>query len=211
MSCLTNNIDALNETLTYGLIGILADALTLVGIVIILLTLHLPLALLTLLVLPLLIGAFLVFRGPMRELYRDVRVKLARVNAHLQENLSGMRVVQLLCREPLNLEHFRRFNAEQMEAQLRSIWYQALFTPVIGAITSIGIALILWRGGGWALEGSLTIRDTPPPSSPGRSPACGGVPACVICLCAGGSGAARCLVHSAPRGAIGVGRTDGSR
>ena len=157
MSRLTNDIDALNETLTYGLIGILADALTLVGIVIILLNLHLPLALLTLLVLPLLIGAFLVFRGPMREVYREIRVKLARLNAHLQENLSGMRVVQLLCREALNFEHFRRLNGEQMEAQLRSIWYQALFTPVIGVITSIGIAVILWRGGSWALEGTLTV------------------------------------------------------
>ncbi|HEX9868152.1 MAG TPA: ABC transporter ATP-binding protein [Candidatus Tectomicrobia bacterium] len=157
MSRLTSDIDALNEMLTYGLIGILADVLTLIGIVAILLHLHLPLALLTLLVLPLLIGTFVVFRGPMREVYRDIRVKLARVNANLQENLSGMRVVQLLCREPLNFEHFRRINGEHTETQLRSIWYQALFTPVIGIITSIGIALILWRGGGWTLEGTLTL------------------------------------------------------
>src|ERR671925_2287633 len=157
MSRLTNDIDALNETLTYGLIGILADALTLVGIVVILLRLHLPLALLTLVVLPLLIGAFLVFRGPMRAVYRDIRVKLARLNADLQENLSGMRVVQLLCREPLNFEHFRRLNGEQLQAQLHSICYQALFTPVIGGITSIGIALVLWRGGNWTLEGTLTV------------------------------------------------------
>jgi len=157
MSRLTSDIDALNEMLTYGLIGILADVVTLVGIVVILLTLHLPLAVLTLVVLPLLIGTFLVFRSPMRAVYRDIRVKLARVNANLQENLSGMRVVQLLCREPLNFEHFRRINGEHMEAQLRSIWYQALFRPVIGVITAIGIALILWWGGGWALEGTLTV------------------------------------------------------
>jgi ATP-binding cassette subfamily B protein len=157
MSRLTSDIDALNEMLTYGLIGVLADVLTLVGIVVILLHLHLALALLTLLVLPLLIGAFLVFRGPMREVYRDIRVKLARVNAALQENLSGMRVVQLLCRESLNLTHFQRINGEHMQAQLRSIWYSALFTPVIGIITSLGIALILWRGGGWTVEGTLTV------------------------------------------------------
>jgi ATP-binding cassette, subfamily B, multidrug efflux pump len=157
MSRLTSDIDALNEMLTYGLIGVLADALTLVGIVVILLHLHLPLALLTLLVLPLLIGTFLAFRGPMREVYRDIRIKLARVNATLQENLSGMRVVQLLCREPRNFVHFQRINGEHMEAQLRSIWYQALFTPAVGIITSLGIALILWRGGGWAVEGTLTV------------------------------------------------------
>jgi ATP-binding cassette subfamily B multidrug efflux pump len=157
MSRLTSDIDALNEMLTYGLIGVLADALTLVGIVVILLHLHLPLALLTLLVLPLLIGTFLVFRGPMREVYRDIRLKLARVNATLQENLSGMRVVQLLCREPRNFAHFQRINSEHMEAQLRSIWYHALFTPAVGVITSLGIALILWRGGGWAIEGTLTV------------------------------------------------------
>ena len=157
MSRLTSDIDALNEMLTYGLIGVLADALTLGGIVVILLHLHLPLALLTLLVLPLLTGTFLVFRGPMREVYRDIRIKLARVNATLQENLSGMRVVQLLCREPRNLAYFQRINGEHMEAQLRSIWYQALFTPAVGIITSLGIALILWRGGGWAVEGTLTV------------------------------------------------------
>ncbi|HEX2276783.1 MAG TPA: ABC transporter ATP-binding protein [Candidatus Tectomicrobia bacterium] len=157
MSRLTSDIDALNEMLTYGLIGVLADALTLVGIVVILLHLHLPLALLTLLVLPLLIGTFLAFRGPMREVYRDIRIKLARVNATLQENLSGMRVVQLLCREPRNFVHFQRINGEHMAAQLRSIWYQALFTPAVGIITSLGIALILWRGGGWAVEGTLTV------------------------------------------------------
>jgi len=65
--------------------------------------------------------------------------------------------VQLLCREPLNSEHFRRINGEHTEAQLRSIWYQALFTPVIGSITSIGLALILWHGGRWALQGTLTL------------------------------------------------------
>jgi ATP-binding cassette subfamily B multidrug efflux pump len=157
MSRVTSDIDALNEMLTYGLLGVLADALTLVGIVIILLHLHLPLALLTLLVLPLLIGAFLVFQGPMREVYRDIRVKLARVNAMLQENLSGMRVVQLLRREALNFAHFQRINGEHLEAQLRSIWYHALFTPVIGIITSLGIAVILWRGGSWTVEGSLTV------------------------------------------------------
>lgn len=157
MSRLTSDIDALNEMLTYGLIGILADVLTLVGIIVILLHLHLPLALLTFLVLPLLIASFLVFRGPMRETYRDIRVKLARVNATLQENLSGMRVVQLLCREPLNLAQFQHINGQHLEAQLRSIWYQALFTPVIGIITAVGIALVLWKGGGWTLEGSLTI------------------------------------------------------
>src|SRR5690606_13108978 len=135
----------------------LADALTLVGIMVILLHLHLPLALVTFLVLPLLIGSFLAFRGPMRETYRDIRVKLARVNATLQENLSGMRVVQLFRRERLNREQFQRINREHLEAHLRSIWYQALFTPVIGVVTSVGLALVLWKGGGWVVEGSLTV------------------------------------------------------
>lgn len=157
MSRMTSDIDALNEMLTYGLIGIVADGLTLVGIVVMLLHLHLPLALLTLLVLPLLIGVFLAFRGPMRHLYRDIRVKLARVNATLQENLSGMRVVQLLCREPLNFAQFRRINGAHLEAQLRSIWLHSLFGPLIGLVNSIGIALVLSKGGGWVLEGTLTV------------------------------------------------------
>jgi ATP-binding cassette, subfamily B, multidrug efflux pump len=157
MSRMTGDIDALNEMLTYGLIGILADALTLVGIVVILLHLHWPLALLTFLVLPLLVGAFLIFRGPMREVYRDLRVKLARVNATLQENLSGMRVVQLLCREPLNFVQFRRINEEHLHTQLRSVWYQAVFTPLISIVTSLGLALVLWKGGDWAFAGAVSV------------------------------------------------------
>ncbi len=121
------------------------------------LDLHLALALRTFLVLPLLIGLFLLFRGPMRAIYRDIRVKLARINAALQETLGGMRVVQLFCRESLNLAHFRRINGEHLGAQLGSIWYHALFTPIIGSMTSLGIALVLWRGGAWALEGTLTV------------------------------------------------------
>jgi ATP-binding cassette subfamily B protein len=68
-----------------------------------------------------------------------------------------MRVVQLLCREPLNFAQFQRINDDHLQAHLHSIWYQALFTPVIGIITSIGLALVLWKGGGWSLEGSVTV------------------------------------------------------
>jgi ATP-binding cassette subfamily B multidrug efflux pump len=68
-----------------------------------------------------------------------------------------MRVVQLLCRERLNFAHFRRINDEHLQTQLQSIWYQSLFTPLISLVTSVGIALVLWKGGGWALEGSVTV------------------------------------------------------
>ena len=157
MSRLTGDIDALNEMLTYGLIGVLADGLTLVGILVVLLHLHLPLALLTFTVLPLLIGVFLAFRGPMRAAYREIRGRLARVNATIQENLSGMRVVQLFCREPLNFAQFRQVNQEHLDAHLRSIWYRSFFTPLIGLVNSIGIAFVLGKGGGWALTGGLTV------------------------------------------------------
>jgi ATP-binding cassette subfamily B protein len=68
-----------------------------------------------------------------------------------------MRVVQLFCREPLNFAQFRQVNEAHLDAHLRSIWYRSFFTPLIGLVNSIGIAFVLWKGGGWALTGGLTV------------------------------------------------------
>src|SRR5690606_9075833 len=114
-------------------------------------------ALVTFLVLPFVFVAAFVFRGLVREANRDIRVRLARINAYLQERLSGIRVVQLYGQEEAAERRFDRINHEHLDAHLRNITYYALFFPVIEFLTAATLALILWYGGGEILRGGATV------------------------------------------------------
>ena len=100
--------------------------------------------------------AFL-FRGRIRDAYRDIRVRVARINSFIHERITGIRVVQLFNRESADLERHRELNADYLDAHLRSITYYALFFPVIELFTAIALALIIWSGGGRMLDGTITI------------------------------------------------------
>ena len=115
------------------------------------------LALVTFSVLPLVFLAAWIFRRKVREAYRDIRIRLARINAFLQERITGVRVVQLFRQEALAGRWFRAINDDHLEAHLRSIVYYALFFPVVELLATVALALILWYGGNQALEGTLTI------------------------------------------------------
>ena len=98
-----------------------------------------------------------VFRRRVREAFRDIRVRLARLNAYLQERLSGMRVVQLFGREEDSAARFAALNREHLEAHLRSITIYAVFFPVVEVLTAVAMALLLWYGGLRVLDGTLTV------------------------------------------------------
>ncbi|MBW8772114.1 MAG: ABC transporter ATP-binding protein, partial [Gemmatimonadetes bacterium] len=98
-----------------------------------------------------------VFRARVREAFRDIRTRVARLNSYLQEHLAGMRVVQLFGREKAALDGFRQVNADHLEAQLRSITIYAVFFPIIEILAATAIALLLWYGGARALGGTLTV------------------------------------------------------
>ena len=157
MTRVTNDVEQLNEAFSSGLVSIFGDLFTLLFILGVMVHLDWRLALVTFTVLPLVGVAAFVFRGLIRRAYREIRVRLARINAFTQEHLTGVRVVQLFGREATVVERFRRVNAEHLDAHLRSIRYYALFFPVIEVLTAIALALILWYGGGEAIQGAVTV------------------------------------------------------
>ncbi|HUF35901.1 MAG TPA: ABC transporter ATP-binding protein, partial [Gemmatimonadales bacterium] len=133
------------------------DVFTLLAIMVMMLAIDFELALVTFAVIPLVWLTAAVFRRRVREAFRDIRLRVARLNAYLQERLSGMRVVQLFGREEASARRFGELNREQLEAHLRSITIYAVFFPVVEVLTSVAMALLLWYGGFRVLEGTLTV------------------------------------------------------
>ncbi len=153
----TNDVDALNELFTAGLVSIFGDVALLAGIVGVLFWLNWQLALVTFAILPLLALLTLWFKIRARQSFREVRVKLARINSFLQEHLGGMSLVQLFNRERRALEDFSRINREHRDANVRAILYYAIYYPAVELVTSVGIGLIIWYGGARVIGGALTI------------------------------------------------------
>jgi ATP-binding cassette, subfamily B, multidrug efflux pump len=157
MTRVTSDVDAINDLFTSGVVSVFGDVLSLLGIIAVLVSLDWRLALLTFCVLPLILMVTQWFRRNVRESYREVRTWVARLNAFMQENLTGMSTVQLFRREAHAFAEFDRVNSEHRDANLRSIYYYAVFYPAIELIGALSTALIVWFGGGWVLTGSLTI------------------------------------------------------
>ncbi len=157
MTRLTSDVEVLNEMFTSGVVAIFGDVFTLAFIVGIMLTMSWKLALVSFTVLPLVWAAAYWFRKNVRRSYREIRVKLARINAFLQERISGMSVVQLFGRERAELDKFKVINADHLDAHLRSIHYYAIFWPLIELVAAIAVALVLWYGGLNVLEGTITV------------------------------------------------------
>jgi ATP-binding cassette subfamily B protein len=157
MTRVTNDVEQLNEAFSSGLVSIFGDVFTLLFILGMMLQLDWRLALVTFTVLPFVAVATFVFRALIRRAYRDIRVRLARINAFTQEHVSGIRVVQLFGRQEQVFARFQKVNADHLEAHLRSITYYALFFPVIEVLTAVALALILWYGGGETVQGTMTV------------------------------------------------------
>ncbi len=157
MTRVTSDVEVLNEMFTTGVVTIFGDVFTLLFIVGAMLALDWRLALVTFAVLPAVFLSAWFFRVKVREAYRDIRLRLARINAFLQERISGMSVVQLFGIEQPTKGRFAELNQDHLEAHLRSITYYALFFPVVELLASVALALIIWYGGAQALEGTVTI------------------------------------------------------
>jgi ATP-binding cassette subfamily B protein len=130
---------------------------TLAGIMIVLLAMDWRLALVALSVLPLIVVITQWFRRNVRDSYRLVRTWIARINAFLQENITGMATVQLFRRERRNFDQFDEINATHRDANIDSIFYYAVFYPAIEIVGALATALILWWGGAWVAGGTLTL------------------------------------------------------
>ncbi len=157
MSRLTSDVDALNELLTNGVVAMLGDSITLVAVIIIMLFLDWRLALVSFAVLPIIALASFIFQRFMRISFRQVRTRLAKINGFLNENLSGMQVVQLFNREERAFAQFAGLNQRYYEAAIRSGVTFALFFPVVGLLMSVGTAGLIWFGGQGVLENSISF------------------------------------------------------
>src|SRR3954463_13487346 len=157
MTRVTTDVDVINDMFTSGVVSIFGDIFTLLGIMIVLVTMDWRLAIVAFAVLPLIVLVTQWFRRNVRESYRTVRAWVARINAFLQEHITGMSTVQLFRREPRTFERFDDINRRHRDANIDSILYYAVFYPAIEIIGALAAALIIWFGGGWALQNTLTI------------------------------------------------------
>ncbi|HEY7172892.1 MAG TPA: ABC transporter ATP-binding protein [Vicinamibacterales bacterium] len=157
MTRVTSDVDVLNDLFTSGVVTIFGDIFTLVGIMAVMVWMNWRLALVSFAVLPLIALVTQWFRRNVRESYRIVRGWIARINAFLQENITGMATVQLFRREAVNFARFDEIDRKHRDANIDSIFYYAVFYPAIEAISALASALIIWYGGAKALDGTLTL------------------------------------------------------
>jgi ATP-binding cassette subfamily B multidrug efflux pump len=157
MTRVTTDVDVLNDLFTAGVVSVCGDLFTLLGIMAVMIWLNWRLAIVAFSVLPLIWLVTQWFRTHVRESYRTVRTWIARINAYLQERITGMATVQLFRREARDFEEFDRIDREYRDANVQSIFYYAVFYPAIELISALAAALIIWVGGGWVLEGILTL------------------------------------------------------
>jgi ATP-binding cassette subfamily B protein len=157
MTRVTSDVDVINDLFTSGVVTIFSDVFTLVGIMAILLWMNWRLALVAFTVLPLIGIVTQWFRTNVRDTYRVVRGWIARINAFLQENITGMSTVQLFRRETLNFHRFDDIDRKHRDANIDSIFYYAVFYPAIEAIGALSLALIIWYGGLRVMSGALTL------------------------------------------------------
>ncbi|NNG16489.1 MAG: ABC transporter ATP-binding protein [Gemmatimonadales bacterium] len=157
MTRVTSDVESLNELFSSGVVAVFGDVFTLLAIMIMMLIMDWRLALVAFAVIPVVWMTATFFRRRVREVFREIRRRLARINAFLQEHLSGMRVVQLFGREGTEARRFDAVNREHLDEHLRAIRLYAIFFPAIEILTSVALALLLFYGGLRALDATLTV------------------------------------------------------
>ncbi len=153
----TSDVDALNEMFTAGVVSIFEDIFVLAGILVIMLNMSWRLALITFAVLPLIFYATSIFRRKVRDSYRRIRVAIARINAYLQEHVTGIVVLQLFNREKRAYERFEKINQTHMDAFKDAIMAHAVYYPIVEVLSAVAIACVVWFGGNEVLRGFVTL------------------------------------------------------
>jgi ATP-binding cassette subfamily B protein len=153
----TNDVEVLNEMFSSGIVMVFSDVFTIAGIFYFMFSMNWKLALVTLSVLPFLFYGTFLFRRKARETYRDVRIQIARINTFMQEHITGMLVDQIFNREKKSYAKFSDINEAHRDANIRSIFYYAVFYPGVDLIGAVAVGLIIWYAGRNALEGIVSI------------------------------------------------------
>ncbi len=153
----TNDVESLSELFSSGIVMVFSDVFIILWILGFMFFMDIPLSFVTLSVLPVLIYGTFLFRKKVRESYRDVRYHLAKLNSYMQEHVTGMSVVQIFRKEADEFKKFSEINADHREANIKSIFYYAIFFPTVELLSSVAVALIVWYGGGEIIQSNLTI------------------------------------------------------
>ncbi len=153
----TNDVESLNELFSAGIITVFSDIFIILWILGFMFFMSWDLSLVTLSVLPLVIFATSVFRKKVRIAYRDVRFHLARLNSFMQEHIQGMNVVQIYGKENEEYKKFAEINRDHTIANVKSVFYYAVFFPVVDFFSSLAITLIIWYGGGNVVQGAMSL------------------------------------------------------
>jgi len=157
ISRMTNDVEALQQLVTTGVVTIFSSSLTLIGVVVILLLLDVKLALITFLTFPLLLIASFIFRIVSAGAYRATRERIAAVTAYLQESLSGVRVVRSFGQEPRHVDEMSELNEANRAVNMKTVYLNAAYFPAVELLAAIGTSVILLYGGSQAINGAIEI------------------------------------------------------
>ena len=153
----TTDIESLNELFASGVVTVLGDFIKLIGIIAVMLWMNTRLALVTFAVIPIMLVLSALFRIRLRDAYRSLRLRLARINAFLNESISGMKLVQLFRRQERNYREFEALNRAHRDVDLGSVRYDSFFSAVVEWVGTLSVALIIWYGGGHIISGAITF------------------------------------------------------
>ncbi|MFK7982401.1 MAG: ABC transporter ATP-binding protein [Saprospiraceae bacterium] len=152
-----NDIETINTVFSQGVITILADLLTLFAVLAIMFYTSIELTLVCLVTMPFLIVATYIFKEKVKASYQVVRTQISRMNAYLQERITGMRIVQIFNQEQSEMEKFKAINREYTQANLNAILYYAVFFPVVEIISAAALGLMVWYGARGVIGGDVTL------------------------------------------------------
>ena len=149
-----SDIETIAAFFSNGVFTILSDILKMFAVTIVMLILNWRLALITLAILPILVYATKLFQVAIKATFQEVRNQVANLNSFVQERVTGMKIVQLFNREDFEYQNFKEINDKHKKAHVKTIWYYSVFFPIAEILSSIGIGLIVWFGGGQAIQDS---------------------------------------------------------
>ncbi|MBL7891107.1 MAG: ABC transporter ATP-binding protein, partial [Bacteroidia bacterium] len=154
-----SDIETIGDIFSEGLIVITGDLLKLVVIIVVMFSTNVELTLISLTVIPVLLIATYIFKNAIKAAFQDVRTQVARLNAFVQEHITGMNIVQIFNREKVEFEKFKEINAKHRDANIRSVWHYSVFYPVVEILSSVSMGLLVWWGGKGVLSGTTTLGE----------------------------------------------------
>ncbi len=157
LSRVISDVAVIHQLITEGLVAVIGDVLVLGGIIVTMLLISPRLALLTFTVLPLMVGATALFTRYAQRAYRETRTRIAAVIGDLAESLVGMRVIQAFAQEMTSFERFEQLNRANRDANIQAMTLSMLFLPTVEVLSMLATGIVLWFGGTWAAQGSVSL------------------------------------------------------